>query len=134
MFANFTSSLSRYLVQADEDLAAAHAAQLAASSADPSAQTAAGGSTATTSSIAAAATARSKSLAAASAAPLQFDPAKVDKMMEVLRRYEDNFSRHLKILLDTLNYLAATETVVLLSLCARLSTAAEDRGGPESFE
>ena len=35
---------------------------------------------------------------------------------------------HLKILLDALNYLAATETVVFLGLCARLSMANE--GGP----
>jgi gamma-tubulin complex component 2 len=44
-------------------------------------------------------------------------------MEDLLTKFEDNFSRHLKILLDTLNYLAATETVVFLSLCARLSTA-----------
>lgn len=112
MFANFTSSLSRYLIQADEDLASAHAAQASAASALPGS------------------TSRSKS----SLAQFTFDPSKVDKMTDVLKRYEENFSRHLNILLDTLNYLAATETVVLLSLCARLSTAAEDRGGPESFE
>jgi gamma-tubulin complex component 2 len=43
----------------------------------------------------------------------------------VLQVFEHNFTRHLKILLDTLNYLAATETVVFLSLCARLSTASD---------
>lgn len=42
--------------------------------------------------------------------------------------YETTFSRHLKILLDALNYLAATETAVFLGLCARLSTAREGVG------
>ena len=50
-------------------------------------------------------------------------------MYDILNKYEDNFARHLKILLDTLNYLAATETVVFLSLCARLSTASEGTSG-----
>ncbi|KAF1353356.1 Spc98 family-domain-containing protein [Delphinella strobiligena] len=54
-----------------------------------------------------------------------YDPARLDKLMDNLQRFEDNFSRHLKILLDALNYLAATETVVFLSLCARLSMANE---------
>jgi gamma-tubulin complex component 2 len=49
----------------------------------------------------------------------------------VLQVFEHNFTRHLKILLDTLNYLAATETVVFLSLCARLSTASESGRGAE---
>jgi gamma-tubulin complex component 2 len=42
---------------------------------------------------------------------------------EIIRKWEGNFSRHLQILLDALNHYAATETVVLLSLCARLSAA-----------
>jgi gamma-tubulin complex component 2 len=50
-----------------------------------------------------------------------FDPSKLEKLEDLLQKFEDNFGRHLKILLDTLNYLAATETVVFLSLCARLS-------------
>ena len=50
---------------------------------------------------------------------------KLTKLAENLSRYEENFGRHLKILLDALNYYAATETVVLLGLCARLSTAGE---------
>lgn len=45
--------------------------------------------------------------------------------MQNIQDFEDYFSRHLKILLDALNYLAATETVVFLSLCARLSMAKE---------
>ncbi|KAI1075042.1 Spc98 family-domain-containing protein [Whalleya microplaca] len=44
-------------------------------------------------------------------------------LFETLEKYELNFSRHLQILLDALNHYAATETVVLLSLCARLATA-----------
>lgn len=55
----------------------------------------------------------------------QSDPAKLDKLFSILSQYEDHFSRHLKILLDALNYLAATETVVFLGLCARLSMANE---------
>lgn len=85
MFANYTSSLSRYLASADPDLAGAGN--------NP-----------------------------------QADPAKLDKLFSILQQYEDHFSRHLKILLDALNYLAATETVVFLGLCARLSMANE--GGP----
>ncbi|KAI9665393.1 MAG: hypothetical protein M1831_001831 [Alyxoria varia] len=59
------------------------------------------------------------------------DPGRLDKIFDTLQRYEDHFNRHLKILLDALNYLAATETVVFLGLCARLSTASEGgSGGP----
>ncbi|KAM4056827.1 spindle pole body component [Hirsutella rhossiliensis] len=49
--------------------------------------------------------------------------ARVGNLSEIIRKWESNFSRHLQILLDALNHYAATETVVLLSLCARLSTA-----------
>ncbi|RKF59749.1 Spindle pole body component alp4 [Erysiphe neolycopersici] len=48
---------------------------------------------------------------------------RLEKMHEIIKKYELNFSRHLQILLDALNHYAATETVVLLGLCARLSTA-----------
>lgn len=51
------------------------------------------------------------------------DAARLEKLSDTLKRYEFNFSRHLQILLDSLNHYAATETVVLLGLCARLSTA-----------
>ncbi len=47
----------------------------------------------------------------------------IAKMSDLLDKYEFNFSRNLQILLDNLNHYAATETVVLLGLCARLSTA-----------
>ncbi|CAM1511417.1 Fc.00g089300.m01.CDS01 [Cosmosporella sp. VM-42] len=49
--------------------------------------------------------------------------ARINNLFEIIRKWEGNFSRHLQILLDALNHYAATETVVLLSLCARLSTA-----------
>lgn len=49
--------------------------------------------------------------------------ARLKRMLGVLDKYEEHFSRHLQILLDALNHYAATETVVLLGLCARLSTA-----------
>lgn len=51
------------------------------------------------------------------------DEARMEKMVDIIKKYEFNFSRHLQILLDALNHYAATETVVLLGLCARLSTA-----------
>lgn len=59
-----------------------------------------------------------------------FDLRKLDKLNENLVKYEHNFNRHLKILLDALNYFAATETVVLLSLCSRLEMA--QAGGGEA--
>jgi gamma-tubulin complex component 2 len=49
--------------------------------------------------------------------------ARIHELFDVIKKWETNFSRHLQILLDALNHYAATETVVLLSLCARLSTA-----------
>ncbi|RPB09733.1 hypothetical protein P167DRAFT_554784 [Morchella conica CCBAS932] len=58
---------------------------------------------------------------------VKLDPARLDKLSDNLAKYEENFSRHLKILLDALNYYAATETVVLLGLCARLSTASNEK-------
>ncbi|KAK7730797.1 gamma tubulin complex Spc97/GCP2 subunit Alp4 [Botryosphaeria dothidea] len=99
MFANYTASLSRYLISADADLATT-------SNASASTSTEKGSST--------------RSLA--------FDPTKLGKMIDLLQKYEDNFTKHLRILLDTLNYYAATETVVFLSLCARLSAASEGLG------
>ena len=47
--------------------------------------------------------------------------ARVNNLSEIIRKWESNFGRHMKILSDSLNHYAATETVVLLSLCARLS-------------
>ncbi|KAF2118818.1 Spc98 family-domain-containing protein [Lophiotrema nucula] len=102
MFATFTQSLSRYLIAADPDLAAQASAQAAKNPSGASHR-------------------HSKS----TSQQYVYDPARVDKMFDILVKYEENFARHLKILLDTLNYLAATETVVFLSLCARLSSAGE---------
>lgn len=53
----------------------------------------------------------------------QDEEARIANLFEIVKKWESNFSRHLQILLDALNHYAATETVVLLSLCARLSTA-----------
>ncbi|KAF2840310.1 hypothetical protein M501DRAFT_1002639 [Patellaria atrata CBS 101060] len=68
-------------------------------------------------------------LSKTAASQQQYDPAKLDTLIDLLGKYEDNFTRHLKVLLDALNYLAATETVVFLSLCSRLSTASEGLPG-----
>lgn len=54
---------------------------------------------------------------------LHDDEGRIDNLFEIIKKWETNFSRHLQILLDALNHYAATETVVLLSLCARLATA-----------
>jgi gamma-tubulin complex component 2 len=51
------------------------------------------------------------------------EEARLEKMYDIIKKHEFHFSRHLQILLDALNHYAATETVVLLGLCARLSTA-----------
>lgn len=56
-----------------------------------------------------------------------YDPARLAKSDEFLGKYEANFNRHLQILLDALDYYAATETVALSRLCAQLSTASEKR-------
>ncbi|TKX26143.1 spindle pole body component-like protein 1 [Elsinoe australis] len=65
----------------------------------------------------------------ATAAQVQHDPTRLKKLQDNLKSFEDNFGRHLKILLDALNYLAATETVVFLGLCARLTLANEGGAG-----
>ncbi|KAJ3552027.1 hypothetical protein NPX13_g11216 [Xylaria arbuscula] len=53
----------------------------------------------------------------------QDEESRISNLFEIISKWETNFSRHLQILLDALNHYAATETVVLLSLCARLATA-----------
>ncbi|KAL2315838.1 Spindle pole body component alp4 [Schizosaccharomyces pombe] len=50
-----------------------------------------------------------------------FDEGRMDKMEEILRRYEDSFSRHLKSLVNACNYFASTETAALLSLVMKLT-------------
>lgn len=59
-----------------------------------------------------------------------YDPDGVTKIVESLEKYEENFNRHIRILLDALDYYAATETVALSRLCAQLSVASE-KGGEE---
>lgn len=59
----------------------------------------------------------------AAGSQLQDEAARINNLFEIMKKWETNFSRHLQILLDALNHYAATETVVLLSLCARLATA-----------
>ena len=109
MFATFTSWLSRELQQNDPDLNAAdkpssmNKQQWARLQADLQRHAAPNAPN-----------------AAAGGLP---NAERLEKMFDVLRKFEDNFSRHLQILLDALNHYAATETVVLLGLCARLSTA-----------
>lgn len=126
MFATFTQSLSRYLIIADPDLVARANAQATTSSS--STATAGGPGTSASAANPSSRTAAAQQLAlqrSSKSAPYVYDPQRVDKMFDMLGKYEDNFARHLKILLDTLNYLAATETVVFLSLCARLACAGE---------
>lgn len=118
MFASFTYSLSRYLITGDPDLVAQVNATLAP---QPSTKNAKQASTQPSRPQA--------SVSHRHTAQFVYDPARVDKMFDMLAKYEENFTRHLKILLDTLNYLAATETVVFLSLCARLSSAGEGLSG-----
>ena len=91
LFATYTTSLSKSLVSATEELAAA--------------------------------TNKAMPDSKQPTAVVDFDPNRISRMEETLKRYEDHFNRHLKILIDSLNYYAATETVVLLGLCARLQFA-----------
>ncbi|KAI2055732.1 gamma tubulin complex Spc97/GCP2 subunit Alp4 [Ophidiomyces ophidiicola] len=51
-----------------------------------------------------------------------YDPSRLAKLEDTLKRYEDHFGRHLRILMDSLNYFAATESVVLLKLAHSLGT------------
>jgi gamma-tubulin complex component 2 len=48
------------------------------------------------------------------------DMARLEKLDDVLNKYDENFSHHLKILVDALNYYAATESVALLGLVSNL--------------
>jgi gamma-tubulin complex component 2 len=59
----------------------------------------------------------------ATLAPAPPDPARMKRIEESIRKYEEHFNRHLKILIDALNWFATTETVSLLSLCGRLTNA-----------
>jgi len=48
------------------------------------------------------------------------DLTRLEKLDGVLSKYDENFSHHLKILVDALNYYAATESVALLGLVSNL--------------
>lgn len=61
---------------------------------------------------------------------LKFDPDRLGKLDDMMDKYEYNFNHHLRLLLDALDYYAATETVALGRLCAQLAAAGE-RGGEE---
>ena len=50
----------------------------------------------------------------------QPDLGKLEKLDAVLNKYDENFSHHLRILVDALNYYAATESVALLGLVSNL--------------
>jgi gamma-tubulin complex component 2 len=108
MFANYSGSLTRSLTAADVDLSLGAGGAPGAAMAPPpppSSKTKGGA-------------------AVAEQQPtIEHDPTRLAKLEDTLKRYEDHFNRHLKILIDSLNYYAATETVVLLGLCARLQYA-----------
>ncbi|PYH96013.1 gamma-tubulin complex protein 2 [Aspergillus ellipticus CBS 707.79] len=55
-----------------------------------------------------------------------YDPSRIDKLEETLKRCEEHFNRHLRILMDSLNYYAATESVVLLKLAHALSAISKE--------
>ncbi|KAL2834470.1 Spc98 family-domain-containing protein [Aspergillus cavernicola] len=55
-----------------------------------------------------------------------YDPTRIGKLEDTLKRYEDHFGRHLRILMDSLNYFAATESVVLLKLAHALSSISKE--------
>ena len=97
MFATYTFNLSRSLYTNDPDLSSS-----SSSSKDPNTTTNKNPDT----------TAQEVELT-----------VRLNKMDETLKRYEEHFNRHLRMLIDRLNYYAATETVVLLGLCARLTAA-----------
>jgi gamma-tubulin complex component 2 len=52
--------------------------------------------------------------------PASADLGRLEKLDGVLNKYDENFSHHLKILVDALNYYAATESVALLGLVSNL--------------
>jgi len=62
-----------------------------------------------------------------------YDPKKLDNLTEMLGKYEYNFNHHLRLLLDALDYYAATETVALSRLCAVLGNATEGGGERKEF-
>ena len=63
-----------------------------------------------------------------------YDPKKLENLTEMLGKYEFNFNHHLKLLLNALDYYAATETVALSRLCAVLGSATNGGAGDERRE
>ena len=104
MFATYTSSLSRSLYAADPDLVNITVSTTESGRNMPGHR-------------------HTSSSTHPAAGGAELDPNRMARMDETLKKYEDHFNRHLKILIDSLNYYAATETVVLLGLCARLTAA-----------
>ncbi len=128
MFATYTFSLSRSLYAADPDLAPNPNPNASSTTITPT-ETAKNVTNQGRPSSSSSSTANNPA-GKPSAEP---DPTRLARMDETLKKYEEHFNRHLKILIDSLNYYAATETVVLLGLCARL-TAAEVGGNREREE
>ena len=62
-----------------------------------------------------------------------YDTKKLDNLIEMLGKYEFNFNHHMRLLLDALDYYAATETVALSRLCAVLGNATEGGGERREF-
>ncbi|KAG5950678.1 hypothetical protein E4U53_004597 [Claviceps sorghi] len=111
IFAHYTNWLTRELEKADPDLSGAHKPDTMTADQWRRFQA--------TAKTAAPQRAGAQHDASAGDSP----EARVRNLYEIIRKWEGNFGRHLQILLDALNHYAATETVVLLSLCARLSAA-----------
>ncbi|KAJ9655066.1 gamma tubulin complex Spc97/GCP2 subunit Alp4 [Neophaeococcomyces mojaviensis] len=116
MFASYTSNLTRNLYSADPDFAFLNAPP--SSSTNPSDAKATEAKRETI-----LANYRQYSGGGPTALPPAQDEARMARIEETLVRHEEYFNRHLRILIDTLNYYAATETVTLLGLCARLTNA-----------
>ncbi|KAF7502579.1 hypothetical protein GJ744_005470 [Endocarpon pusillum] len=133
MFATYTSSLSRSLYAVDPDLTNPNTTTNHTAEPNKTTNTTTTAATtlnAKTSSSNQTPIPNPSATAANANANTESDPSRLVRMDETLKKYEDHFNRHLKILIDSLNYYAATETVVLLGLCARL-TAAEVGGNRE---
>lgn len=105
MFANYTANLTRNLYAADSDFGFLHDAPESA----------------------AAERVRANFRQFSSSSIPAPNPDRMQRIEDTLTKHEEYFNRHLKILIDSLNYFAATETVVLLGLCARLTNAEVQR-------
>ena len=102
MFTSWTSALSRQLFTADPSLASSNAVEKYLNSRSTS-----------------------KHPISVPDSLRGYDPDRLAASEDTMGKYEFAFNKHLKILLDALDYYAATETVALGRLCAQLSTASE---------